>query len=430
MTPETPTTKSNQKKWLKRLKNESWEAELLVSAVAIFAIFKAFDGLHWLVNFFINYLPTEQYFIGYMISFFGYLAFGILGAFFVIHFGLRAYWIGLVGLNSVFPDYSVKDSAYSEIYTAKLTEKLPKITSTIDTLDEICSTIFSVAFTFLVMYMYMGVFSFIYLNLYNQLIDKVPQWALLTPIYLLAILYLVVALIMIIANLKRFKTNEKIQTWYFHAAMWGNKLMFGPLYKSILQVSMIMGSNFKKKKALVRTLLFMIVFGMALSVFQIFQSNVLMLLQVDRPVDKTRTYNEYYATQFEGELLLMPQIEAPVIKNDPVSLFVPVLDHETSRLTKVCGLNEIDYEEGHAGRLDRYQDNLNCYAKHISIWVDDRPVQVEFLKTDHPTTGQFGLTGFVNLQEISLGSHRLKIAKSVSSETQKSWEIPFYYTPN
>lgn len=39
------------KGWLQRLKDESWEAELLVSAIAIFGSFKLFDIIGWIANF-------------------------------------------------------------------------------------------------------------------------------------------------------------------------------------------------------------------------------------------------------------------------------------------------------------------------------------------------------------------------------------------
>jgi polyferredoxin len=92
----------SKKSWIDNLKDQSWEAELLVSAIAIFGTFQLFSGIDWWVNAFINVLNPSQYFIGYMIVFFGLLAVSILVAMFVIHFFLRSYWIGLIGLNSVF----------------------------------------------------------------------------------------------------------------------------------------------------------------------------------------------------------------------------------------------------------------------------------------------------------------------------------------
>ena len=102
------TTTENSNNWLQKLKNESWEAELLVSAIAIFGTFQLFKVIDFITNMFINLLSPDQYYIGYFITFFGLIAISILAAMFVIHFFLRAYWVGLVGFNSVFPDYSLK----------------------------------------------------------------------------------------------------------------------------------------------------------------------------------------------------------------------------------------------------------------------------------------------------------------------------------
>lgn len=104
---DNPAPLDSSKSWLQKLKEESWEAELLVSSVAIFGTFQLFDLINWVTNRFIDLLNPDQYFVGYFIVFFGLFAISILISMFVIHFALRAYWVGLVGLNSVFPDYSV-----------------------------------------------------------------------------------------------------------------------------------------------------------------------------------------------------------------------------------------------------------------------------------------------------------------------------------
>jgi hypothetical protein len=69
----------------------------------------------WVINVLIDVIPSEQYLIGYMIVYIGLLAVSILIVIFIIHFILRAYWVGLVGLKSVFPDYSLKNSENSEL---------------------------------------------------------------------------------------------------------------------------------------------------------------------------------------------------------------------------------------------------------------------------------------------------------------------------
>lgn len=102
----------NNTKWIQKLKDESLEAELLVSTISILGAFQLYDSIKWLTYIFIDYLSPDQYLVAYYIVFFGLIALSILIAMFSIHFIFRAYWIGLVGLNSVFEDYSIENSAY------------------------------------------------------------------------------------------------------------------------------------------------------------------------------------------------------------------------------------------------------------------------------------------------------------------------------
>jgi hypothetical protein len=175
-------------KWLQRPKDESWEAELLESAIAIYGTFQMFGLIEWVTNKYIELLPVEQYYVGYFIVFIGLLAISILLSMFVIHFFLRAYWIGLVGLNSVFPDYGLEDSAYSKIYTEKILSILPRQDETIQKVDELCSVIFSAAFTILLIYSYLAVILSIYLLIYNLLSDYVPFYLLLAPLLIIGLL--------------------------------------------------------------------------------------------------------------------------------------------------------------------------------------------------------------------------------------------------
>jgi len=426
------TEKTQSKSWLQRLKEESLEAELLVSIASIFAIFKVFGFLDSLVDYFINQFMPHQYAYAYMICFLGYIAFGILGSFFVIHFGLRAYWIGLVGLNSVFPDYSIEDSAYSKIYTEKMSQKLPKLPETINNLDEVCSVIFSAAFPLLIMYTYIGILSSIYLFVFNKLKDFVPTFVLLIPIFLIVIIYLVMTIITIVANIKKFKENAKIQTWYFHVGMWGAMIFYGPFYKYMMQTMMIFGSNFKKKKALVKTVMFMLAFGFLLGIYQIFNSNVMYLLTSDLKSDSSRAYSNYYSINNDDKkFLLSPEIQSDIIVNSTVKLFVPLFEHETNLIEKNCELLNQEFDNfDDDSRQEKQIANLNCYAPRIKASLNGKEIAIDFLKTDHQKTNQFGLRGFIPTEKLPVGLHRLKITKEISSEIQKSWEIPFYISPD
>ena len=51
----------SSKTWLQRLKEESWEAELLVSTISIFGTFQMFNLISWSINRFIDLLNPDQY---------------------------------------------------------------------------------------------------------------------------------------------------------------------------------------------------------------------------------------------------------------------------------------------------------------------------------------------------------------------------------
>jgi hypothetical protein len=86
--------------WLKNLQENSWELELLVSGGAIFSLFQLSDlFLDW-----INNLKTIALLPGIgMIVIVGMLGIKLLTTGFMLHLIFRAFWLGLVCINYVFP---------------------------------------------------------------------------------------------------------------------------------------------------------------------------------------------------------------------------------------------------------------------------------------------------------------------------------------
>lgn len=86
--------------WLKNLQENSWELELLVSGGAIFSLFQLSDlFLDWIKNLkTIALLPGTA-----MIVIVGMLGIKLLTTGFMLHLIFRAFWLGLVCINYVFP---------------------------------------------------------------------------------------------------------------------------------------------------------------------------------------------------------------------------------------------------------------------------------------------------------------------------------------
>lgn len=425
---------SNSKNWLQRLKDESWEAELLVSAIAIFGTFKLFDFVNWITNFFIENLNPNQYIVGYFISFFSLIAVSMLTSMFVTHFILRAYWVGLVGLNSVFPDYSIEDSAYSKIYTEKIVNFLPKLKDSIKKVDETCSVIFSLAFTFLFIIGYMVIFNSIYLLFYNLLLPYVNSYILLIPAIILGVGLMIQIVVSTYANLKKNKEKEKLQHINFSLVKYMNMLAFGPLYKNILQVTMIFGSNFKKKKSLAYLGIVFFFLGFIVAGIQIPKTNIFYLVGSisQKYFDAHKTYSNYYRDSNNSDFLLTPEIQSDMIKSNVVEVFIPIFRYESSMREIVCGVYEKQTDKSRPEqRADRAEYLKECYKKYHNIFLDGKKIETSYLSyNNHYKTNQFGILAFIGLEGVSKGLHEIKIEKINSEEAYLKWTIPFYYNFN
>ena len=427
---EKTTTVKVSKSWLQRLKEESWEAELLVSAIAIFGTFQLFSVIDWGTNKFIDVLDPSQYLIGYMIIFFGLLAISILVGMFIIHFFLRAYWIGLVGLNSVFPDYSIEDSAYSKIYTEKILSILPKLEDSIKKVDEMCSVIFSAAFTFLLIYGYMALLASVYLLVFNMLSSYVSIYILLIPLGFLVIVMLMQMVIGIIANIKSNKEKEKLQIWNFKIVKFASTVLYGPLYKSILQVSMIFGSNFKKKKSLAYLMFLFVISGVFISIAQLGETNIPYLINKEAHFDTTRVNSNYYETENEqNNFLLTPEIDSDRITSNLLKVFIPIFSNEKKMRANLCDdyIEDVNKskEEQRQAKRSYY---LECYHKYNIIYINGVKMPVEFLKYEHPRTKQFGILGYVTLSNPKAGMNTITVKKEYDEQHIEEWSIPFYYS--
>jgi len=421
-------SKESSKNWLERLKEESWEAELLISAIAIFGTLQLFGVIDWATNIFIDTLLPKQYLFGYGIVFGGLLAVSILVGMFIIHFTLRAYWVGLVGLNSVFPEYGLEDSAYSEIFTKKFLGILPKLKNTIHEVDELCSVIFSAAFFMLIMYLYLSLTGGVLLFLFNFLSEYINESILLIPIYILGGLFLLLSLMGIIANLKYFKENERMQNWYFYITKWGSLVMLGPFYKYLLQISMTFTTNFKKKKSLIGLIIMFIVIGFVITMRQFSNSQIPFLVNQKFYFDKTKIYSNYYKSKSDvKEFLITPQIESDIIESKITPLFIPVYSYEDNLLKNVCAEFEenekwTDDEES----LKKKEWLLNCYTEYHQIFLNGKNITTDFMKYYLPETRQYGIINYINLKEAKDGKNIIKVVKELK-ENSMEWSIPFQY---
>lgn len=130
--------------WLKRLQENSWELELLISGGAIFSLFQLADFfINWVqiirMN---NHLPGMA-----IILMIGMVGIKMLNLGFILHLILRAYWIALICINYVYPN-GINPSRLKLRKPFKIREvKEGNLKSQIIRVDNFCGTVLYLTIT-------------------------------------------------------------------------------------------------------------------------------------------------------------------------------------------------------------------------------------------------------------------------------------------
>jgi hypothetical protein len=125
----------------------TWELELLLSGAVLVALFQLPELIDRAFDRYEPHLGRA----GSMSLFFAYwygkaMVLALIGTF-VLHLASRGYWVGLVGLDSVFPRGVRWDELkYGPLTQAFMRERLPSLPPIIARLDNFCSVIFSFGF--------------------------------------------------------------------------------------------------------------------------------------------------------------------------------------------------------------------------------------------------------------------------------------------
>ena len=435
------TDQENNKtpKWLKRLEKESWQAELLISGLALYGTLYLPQFVYWLCDTLINFFPVHYYLAGYTISFFYLFGISLLTTFFIMHFIMRAYWVGLIGLNSVYPNsYNIEDGFYSPIYSRLIAAKLPKITDSIKNIDKQCSSMFSGAFVFLVMYGMMSISFSIILAIYMLTKEYIPFpfWVALAVIF--AIVSFGVGIFGMMGKSEKFRYNEKLQTNFFKISYLFGNLVTPFVYKPINQIIFTFASNAKKASTNVKISLPFLLIAMILSMYHITQSNIGLMITKGSGdninIHDNTIYSNNYLDQYdEDQNIFVPVIESDIIEGPFIKLFIPILRNESYIQDEICGEHQKDEAlEEDLQRIEKREFYLDCYSQYIRVYLNGSLYQPDLLRHRHAQGRRRGALCYIPSSIISPGKNNIKVEKIKNSaqEIYDSYLINFWYSPS
>lgn len=157
--PQPPAAPSTLGQTPHEPKVRPWELELLISGALVFSLIKlpgAVDGWFYSVE---PRVDTGWFMPAFMVWYYLKLALYALVSGFVLHLGVRGYWVGVIGLEAVFPHGVRWDRMKSGPIMRELQrESMPSLQSLIDRADKLASMIFGAAFAMALLFGYALVF--------------------------------------------------------------------------------------------------------------------------------------------------------------------------------------------------------------------------------------------------------------------------------
>lgn len=391
---------------------QTWELELLISGAVVFALLQlpsAVDPVYRRLEVHLADTGHQALFLGY---YFLKLILYLLSVSFLIHLAARAYWVGLVGLDAVFPNgIRWERLRYGPISERVYRERLPSLPALIGKVDDFCSAIFSCAFMFVLIFaiafpvtaLLGGAAFLISLGLGGVSLGAVFR----------ALLFLFIALPLAASLLDR-SVGRKLDPGSlparsvraFQISYYWMYLL--PLYGTSM---MVLFSNVRKRA--LYPVLFLLFFG----ILGFFLFNDMGLKNelaafasyeyLPEEMGAREVRPVYYEDQRpEGEVFpRTPSIQSDVVRDPYVRVFVPYSPrwHDPA-IARRCPEVKPARDGGPPGPV------LRCLARIYGITLDGRPLpELPLHFSTHPETGVRGVVGYIPTAGLARGGHLLRV---------------------
>jgi hypothetical protein len=388
--------------WLKRLQSDSWEPEILISGIVIYGLFKIFPFVDELKVFLQNYV-SEFFSQGSIFDFLIALlkvsiSWLIIG--FITHLFLRSFWVAYIGLSYVYNnEIKYKSLRYKEIFLKdKWKEK--SISASIERLESVCSTIFSVSILF-----FMNVLGLVFLILIVGF--GVYIWLKLFPeksdfdifnIFLFTILGIYLLDYLTSGLLKRIPYFNKV---YYPIYKIISFFALAPAYRKIYYTFI---TNHKKWKVFLFLIVFIFITYYSTLIVYSGRFNALALNPDQYAENMIRP--EFFLDEADGNLSNQFWLPSSTVNNQTLEVFVVhSLEHEEKHIKPLC-----DYADKiKSENADKNNIKLECLDEFFLLTIDGKPISSDFLYTKSAKTTQNGLKYFIPIDTLQRGNHSISL---------------------
>ena len=432
--------KSNKPKWLRRLERESWQAELIISGVAIIGSLQLPALLKQAEYYTLLHYDRDTLFICYIaIVYWRILVTGLI-VLFIFHFVIRALWIGLVGLNSVYPGGFRANERFAEHFQEKLREEYGDVDGFIARLDRLGSGIFGVGFGIAGIFLNFGVSGIVLILLHSWLMAMGvrPQTVLLIFGALLIPLFLI-SLISSAFHSKKLRNTAAAKRYLWPISHVISKFTYPLSRRYIITSNNLVTSYYADSKAFLWWFLLAMVTIIFMGVTSVVgNDNIPFFIDrvYHRMADDSLMIREDFTldTDYEGLYYrpLIPSQDRIQDSNFPV--WIPLPEREYVILDRLCSIPTVDDELERAIRVPRTrQRTLDCARQYLTVVMNgDTLTEYSIMRQTltNDVGDQFGVRATIIDPPLRQGENLLEVTTAYPQEDTgepRRTFTPFYY---
>jgi len=443
--------RSNQfKKLLDNLQQESWQLELIISGFAIYGLIAGYDSIDIEL---LKAVQKEEGFTSFMLSTL-LTSMLILIIILLTHVIIRGLWIGAIGLRYVSGDIEYRNLNYSEKFRSFLKEKVGSFDHYISRLENICSTLFALAFLMIFylisFFMVIGVLA-VSIN-YLEIIKSTSEtlYAFIKGIFIFIFVFSVLLLLIDFLGagiLKKYKWTSVIYYPIYR--------VFSYITLSFLYRPLVYNFLDQKKARWIGILIVPVYFIVTFfsSGFGTLRSNY---LDHDQSTSQQFTGKENYEDQLleDIDMVNFASIPSKIIEKPFLPVFISYTNYMEDAVFKSDStlLPEED-ERGFGFHLSNMQsasgvvnfqvtpiDNLENQSKYLKVFDSifelqiDSKKQLKHFNLTKNKQEQCGFETILDLEKLPRGKHFLRIIGPDEKEKgvferDTLITIPFWYFP-
>lgn len=416
----------------------TWEIELLISGVTVFAMLQlpvALDQLYFGLE---NRLDRNWATALLVAYFFVKGSVVILASTFVVHLVMRAYWIALVGLSSVYPEGIQWDRLRVGAIQRGMEESLtPSMHDRIARADDRATLVFAMGVSLAGMFLIFTAFVALALAL-SLLLVRVPgvdrYHLLLVPaIFMLLLAPLAIAWLLDVTTGKRLDPQRglgRVLAAVFRTAYRGG------LGRSSNPTFALVASHASNGKT--RLLVFLIMASVLVAIGWSYRldkadrsaGNFLFVPRDSPGALRTLRAGHYNTLRDPNSSTPLPFIQGEVINGNYLRLAVPYRPNLHNRtLARVCPRGAVEEPKRASARDRRRLELLRCHEQIHQVSIDGRPVtDLAYDFASDPRTDLPVIVAMIDVRRLPAGRHELLVQRPRAKEDHepRAYRIPFW----